>query len=64
MFVHQFTPQALAVRADPEMLRAALLNVLLNACQSGSEEVEVSAGVVGDACHITSPTEAPASRRT
>jgi signal transduction histidine kinase len=34
------------------MLRAALLNLLLNACQAGSEEVEVSAAVVGDACHI------------
>jgi signal transduction histidine kinase len=41
------------VRADPEMLRAALLNLLLNACQAGSDEVKVSAAAVGDACHIT-----------
>ena len=29
------------VRADPEMLRAALLNLLLNACQAGSTQVEI-----------------------
>ena len=47
------SPQRLVARADSEMLRAALLNLLLNACQSGSEQVDVSAGVAGDACHIT-----------
>jgi two-component system sensor histidine kinase DctS len=35
------------------MLRAALLNLLLNACQAGSEEVDVSAAAVGGACHLT-----------
>ena len=48
-----FVPQPLVVRADPEMLRAALLNLLLNACQAGSDTVEVSALAVEDACHIT-----------
>jgi PAS domain S-box-containing protein len=48
----RFTPQPLVVRADADMLRAALLNLLLNACQAGSGEVDVSAAVVGDACHI------------
>ena len=48
-----FAPQPLVVRADPEMLRAALLNVLLNACQAGSDVVEVAAEAVGDDCHIT-----------
>jgi PAS domain S-box-containing protein len=47
-----FAPQPLLVRADAEMLRAALLNLLLNACQAGSDVVEVSASAVGDACHI------------
>lgn len=50
--VHVTSAQALAVRADPEMLRAALLNVLLNACQSGSESVEVSTVATGNACRI------------
>jgi PAS domain S-box-containing protein len=49
----EFAPQPLIVRADPEMLRAALLNLLLNACQAGSEEVSVGAAADGDACHIT-----------
>jgi PAS domain S-box-containing protein len=48
----RFTPQPLVVRADAEMLRAALLNLLLNACQAGSEEVDVSAAAVDDTCHI------------
>ncbi len=50
--MHVTSAQALAVRADPEMLRAALLNVLLNACQSGSESVEVSTVATGNACRI------------
>jgi PAS domain S-box-containing protein len=47
-----FSPPALVVRADREMLRAALLNLLLNACQTGSENVEVSARAGRDSCHI------------
>lgn len=49
----RFTPQPLIVRADPEMLRAVLLNVLINACQADSEEVDVAATAAGDACHIS-----------
>lgn len=48
-----YAPEPLIVQADPEMLRAALLNLLLNACQAGSDEVKVSAAAVGDACHIS-----------
>jgi PAS domain S-box-containing protein len=48
-----FTPQRVVVRADPEMLRAALLNLLLNACQAGTDAVEISATAVGDRAHIT-----------
>ena len=48
-----FAPQPLVVRADPEMLRAALLNLLLNACQAGSDQVEVAAAAREDACHIS-----------
>ena len=42
-----------AVRADREMLRAMLLNVILNACQSGSTApIEVSVAVVDGKCRI------------
>jgi signal transduction histidine kinase len=54
-----FSPPALVVRADREMLRAALLNLLLNACQTGSENVEVSARAVGDSCHIAVADRGP-----
>jgi PAS domain S-box-containing protein len=41
------------VNADPDMLRAALLNLLLNACQaSGNREVEVVTYVADRVCHI------------
>jgi len=41
------------VQADPEMLRAVLLNLLLNACQAGAgHEVEVVTKVRGATCHI------------
>ena len=47
-------PEATAVvRADREMLRAVLLNLLLNACQSGSSTpIEVRVGGTGSACAI------------
>jgi signal transduction histidine kinase len=39
--------------ADPDMLRAALLNLTLNACQAaGNKEVELQVAVVNGACHI------------
>jgi signal transduction histidine kinase len=47
-----FSPTPAIVRVDPEMLRAALLNLLLNACQSGSPEVNVSVSVTEEVCHI------------
>jgi two-component system CheB/CheR fusion protein len=40
------------VRADPDMLRAALLNLLLNACQAGSTRVEVRTSAHVDVCRI------------
>jgi two-component system CheB/CheR fusion protein len=43
---------ALVVRADPDMLRAALLNLLLNACQSGTSEVEVTSEAADGVCRI------------
>jgi PAS domain S-box-containing protein len=47
-----FSTAPLVVRADAEMLRAALLNLLLNACQAGGEVVEVSAAGAGGSCLI------------
>jgi PAS domain S-box-containing protein len=47
-----FSPQPLAVRADPELLRAALLNLVLNACQAGGDGVEIKATATGDVCAI------------
>ena len=44
---------AALVRADREMLRAVLLNLLLNACQSGSSEpIEISLAELADATRI------------
>jgi PAS domain S-box-containing protein len=41
------------VRADREMLRAIVLNLLMNACQSGSSEpIEVAVSEEGDICRI------------
>jgi PAS domain S-box-containing protein len=48
----RYTPGPLIVRADAEMLRAALLNLLLNACQAGGAAVEVASSVAGDRCRI------------
>ena len=48
-------PQVSAVvRADREMLRAVFLNLLLNACQSGTRaSVEVAVSVVDHECRVT-----------
>jgi signal transduction histidine kinase len=44
---------AAVVRADPEMLRAILLNLILNACQADPDrEVEVRTSVDGPLCRI------------
>jgi PAS domain S-box-containing protein len=46
-------PTSATVRADREMLRAMLLNLLLNACQSGTREpIEVDLLVRDDMCRI------------
>jgi two-component system CheB/CheR fusion protein len=47
-----FTPVPLVVRADSEMLRAALLNLLLNACQAGGGSIEVETSGDADVCRI------------
>ena len=40
-------------RADPEMLRAALLNLIVNACQaSPADGVDVVVGAEGDRCRV------------
>jgi PAS domain S-box-containing protein len=42
------------VRADPDMLRAVVLNLLLNACQAtgGTHEIEVAISLASGKCHI------------
>ena len=46
------TGDSAVARADPEMLRAALLNLLLNACQAGSTRVEIRASSDAGVCRI------------
>ena len=47
-------PQPLSVRADPDMLKSALLNLIMNACQASSgKPVEVQAIADGGVCRIT-----------
>ena len=47
-----FARDSISVRADPDMLRAALLNLLLNAYQAGSTRVEVRVSAHAGACRI------------
>ncbi len=47
-----FTPVPLTVRADPEMMRATVLNLLLNACQAGGESVEITATAENGVCRL------------
>lgn len=47
-----FTPGPLTVRADPEMIRAAVLNLLINACQAGGDGVEITAAADNGLCRI------------
>jgi PAS domain S-box-containing protein len=49
----QVAAEPLVVRADEEMLRAALLNLVLNACQAGGGAVEITAGIKGETCRIS-----------
>ena len=46
------TGESAFVRADPEMLRAALLNLLLNACQAGATQVQIRTSSEGGLCRI------------
>src|SRR5688572_16902302 len=46
------TGDSAVARADPEMLRAALLNLLLNACQAGSTRVEIRTSSDAGVCRI------------
>jgi PAS domain S-box-containing protein len=46
-------PPGLLVRADPDMLRAALLNLVMNACQAGADKpVEVTAAAESTHCRV------------
>ena len=49
----EVTIEPVVVRADSEMLRAALLNVVLNACQAGGACVEIATGTGADTCCIS-----------
>jgi two-component system CheB/CheR fusion protein len=42
------------VRADPDMLRAVLLNLILNACQAagGRHQIEITTSVADGKCHL------------
>ena len=44
--------EPVAVHGDAEMIRAALLNLLLNACQSGADRVELTAAAGAGECRI------------
>jgi PAS domain S-box-containing protein len=51
---------ALSVRADPDMLRAALLNLTMNACQAAPDRgVEIHAAADGQVCRITIADRGP-----
>jgi len=53
-------PSGLLVRADPEMLRAALLNLLMNACQAGGgTAVDVSAAPDNGVCRLAIADRGP-----
>ena len=47
-----YTATSQIVRADAEMLRAALLNLLLNACHAGSSRVEIRTFSESGECRI------------
>ena len=47
-----FAPTPHVVRADPDMLRAALLNVLINACQAASSRIEIETSSTSGVCRI------------
>ena len=47
-----YSPGPEVVMADSEMLRATLLNLLLNACQAGGRHVQVDVKASGTSCSI------------
>ncbi len=47
-----YSEDSIAVRADPDMLRASLLNLVLNACQAGAKHVDVRTSTDNDLCRI------------
>jgi PAS domain S-box-containing protein len=48
----EVTAEPFTVLADAEMLRAALLNLAMNACQAGGSSVEIAASSDSDRCRI------------
>ena len=55
----RFEPRAIVVRADAEMLRAAILNLLLNALQAGGSPVDIDARLDGGVCRIAVSDRGP-----
>jgi PAS domain S-box-containing protein len=54
------TSDDVRANADPEMLRAAILNLTLNACQAApGEDVELEAALSGGHCHVTVSDRGP-----
>jgi PAS domain S-box-containing protein len=53
-------PTSLRVQADPDMLRAALLNVLMNACQAGgSAPIDIEVAAEESVCRIAIADRGP-----
>jgi PAS domain S-box-containing protein len=55
----EYSSETFMVQADSELLRAALLNLLLNACQAGGDRVEVTVSSAGAACLIAVADRGP-----
>ena len=49
----EVTVEPVVVRADSEMLRAALLNLALNACQAGGGSVEIATVTETETCRLS-----------
>jgi signal transduction histidine kinase len=53
-------PDGLRVCADPDMLRAAILNLVMNACQAGGRSpIEITCSVEGSQCRIAIADRGP-----
>jgi PAS domain S-box-containing protein len=56
----QFAGESLVAHADPDMLRAALLNLTMNACQAApSQPVDLHAAAEGHVCRIAVADRGP-----